>query len=102
MCGKMFSLCTLGGVNNPLELSEEEWNHVFRTNLMGAWLVSKYVCKLIRDTDQGGSVINISSVAGLNRGHLPGSIAYASSKAALNTMTKVIDHTENIGSLYCS
>nr|GMC85996.1 Ketoacyl-ACP reductase [Ipomoea batatas] len=39
---------------------------------------------------QGGSVINISSIAGLNRGQLPGSLAYACSKAAVNTMTKMM------------
>ncbi|KAH7557115.1 hypothetical protein JRO89_XS11G0049200 [Xanthoceras sorbifolium] len=78
-----------GTVKNPLDLSEEEWDHVIRTNLTGSWLVSKYVCIRIRDANQGGSVINISSIVGLNRGQLPGAVAYASSKAGLNTMTKV-------------
>ncbi|KAH7557116.1 hypothetical protein ACOSP7_026535 [Xanthoceras sorbifolium] len=79
-----------GTVKNLLDLSEEEWDHVIKTNLTGSWLVSKYVCIRIRDANQGGSVINISSVAGLNRGQLPGAVAYASSKAGLNTMTKVM------------
>ncbi|KAL5743677.1 hypothetical protein ACOSP7_026533 [Xanthoceras sorbifolium] len=79
-----------GTVKNPLDLSEEEWDHVIRTNLTGSWLVSKYVCIRIRDANQGGSVINISSIVGLNRGQLPGAVAYASSKAGLNTMTKVM------------
>lgn len=76
-------------MRSPLELSEEEWNQVIKTNLTGSWLVSKYVCIQMRDADQGGSIINISSIAGLNRGQLPGGAAYASSKAALNTLTKV-------------
>ncbi|KAL3755127.1 hypothetical protein ACJRO7_002228 [Eucalyptus globulus] len=79
-----------GSVKSPLELSEEEWNHTFKTNLTGSWLVSKYVCIRMRDAHQGGSIVNISSIAGLNRGQLPGGVAYASSKAALNTMTKVM------------
>ncbi|KAJ4823754.1 hypothetical protein Tsubulata_046458 [Turnera subulata] len=79
-----------GNVNNPLELSEEEWNQVMRTNLRGSWLVAKHVCMHMRDAKRGGSVINISSVDGLNRGHLPGAIAYAASKSAVNTMTKVM------------
>ncbi|KAJ4845972.1 hypothetical protein Tsubulata_000776 [Turnera subulata] len=79
-----------GNVNNPLEWSEEEWNSVLRTNLTGTWLVSKYVCIRMRDAKRGGSVINISSTAGLNRGQLPGGVAYASSKVAVNTMTKVM------------
>lgn len=53
-------------------------------------MVAKFVCLRMRDASQGGSVINISSTSGLNGGHLPGAVAYASSKAALNAMTKVI------------
>ena len=82
--------CTLGNVRSPLELSEEEWNQVFKTNLTGAWLVSKYICIRMRDAEQGGSIINISSIAGLDRGLLPGGVAYDSSKAGLNTLTKVM------------
>lgn len=52
--------------------------------------MTKYVCTRMRAANQGGSVINISSTAGLNRGKLPGSLAYASSKDALNSMTKVV------------
>ncbi|XP_059296041.1 uncharacterized protein LOC132049308 [Lycium ferocissimum] len=44
----------------------------------------------MRAANQGVSVINISSIAGLNRGQLPGGLAYASSKDALNSMTKMM------------
>ncbi|KAH9738882.1 NAD(P)-binding Rossmann-fold superfamily protein [Citrus sinensis] len=33
-----------GAVKSPLDLTEEEWNHIMKTNLTGSWLVSKYVC----------------------------------------------------------
>ncbi|KAM2565127.1 hypothetical protein TB1_007798 [Malus domestica] len=79
-----------GNVNSALELSEEEWNHVFRTNLTGSWLVSKFVAIRMRDADQGGSIVNISSIAGINRGHLPGGAAYICSKAGVNTLTKTM------------
>ncbi|KAK4355037.1 hypothetical protein RND71_027231 [Anisodus tanguticus] len=80
-----------GSVSSSLELSEEEWNHTFNTNLRGAWLVSKYVCKRMRDAKQGGgSVINISSMAGLNRVVVPRALAYASSKMALDMVSKVM------------
>ncbi|KAH0733726.1 hypothetical protein KY285_009433 [Solanum tuberosum] len=43
----------------------------------------------MRDAKQGGgSVINISPVLGLNRGQLPGFLAYTSSKIALDMVTK--------------
>ncbi|KAG5051934.1 hypothetical protein AAZX31_02G151400 [Glycine max] len=79
-----------GNVKSPLELSEEEWNHAFRTNLTGTWLVSKYVCKRMRDAQRKGSIINIASIAGLNRGQLPGGAAYSSSKAGVNMLTRVM------------
>lgn len=80
----------IGTLKSPLELSVEEWNQVVGTNLKGSWLVSKYVCMHMRETKRSGSIINISSIAGLNRGELPGGLAYASSKAGLNTLTKVM------------
>lgn len=79
-----------GNVSSPLELTEEEWNNVFKTNINGTWLVSKYVCKLMRDSKRKGSIINISSIAGLERGQLPGGTAYACSKAGVNMLTKVM------------
>ncbi|KAK4345912.1 hypothetical protein RND71_036088 [Anisodus tanguticus] len=81
-----------GSVHSPLDLSEEEWDKIYKTNLRGAWLVTKYVCIHMRAANQGGSVINISSIAGLNRGQLPGGLAYASSKDALNNITKLMLH----------
>lgn len=77
-------------MHTPLDLTEDEWNDIIRTNLTGTWLVSKYVCRRMRDAQQGGSIINISSIAGLERGQLPGALVYSASKTAVNTMTKVI------------
>ncbi|KAJ8560921.1 hypothetical protein K7X08_027111 [Anisodus acutangulus] len=80
-----------GSVSSSTELSEEEWNHTFNTNLRGAWLVSKYVCRRMRDGKLGGgSIINITSAAALNRGVYKGSLAYASSKMALDMVTKIM------------
>lgn len=79
-----------GSVHSPLNLSEDEWDNTIKTNLTGTWLVSKYVCTLMCNAKKGGSVINISSIAGLNRGMLPGCLAYASSKTAVKALTNVM------------
>ncbi|KAK4723438.1 hypothetical protein R3W88_026217 [Solanum pinnatisectum] len=80
-----------GSVSSSLELSEEEWEHTFTTNLRGAWLVSKFVCRHMIDAKQGGgSIINVSSIAGLNRVLVPGGLAYASSKMALDRLTEMM------------
>ncbi|KVI03430.1 uncharacterized protein LOC112512762 [Cynara cardunculus var. scolymus] len=92
--GRIDALINNAGIRGPvrytLNLSEEDWERTFRTNVTGSWLVTKYVGLQMLAFNQGGSIINISSTAGLNRGHLPGALAYASSKSALNTMTKVM------------
>jgi NAD(P)-dependent dehydrogenase (short-subunit alcohol dehydrogenase family) len=80
---------TSGGVHSPLDWPEDEWDRVIKTNLTGSWLVAKHICRRMRDAKLNGSVVNITSIAGLNRGHLPGSTGYASSKAAVHYATKV-------------
>ncbi|XP_024967689.1 uncharacterized protein LOC112507359 [Cynara cardunculus var. scolymus] len=79
-----------GSVQSPLKLSEEEWDSTMRINLSGTWLVSKYVCTRMRDANREGSVINISSISGLDRGQQRGSLVYSSSKAGVVTLTKVM------------
>ncbi|KAL5997325.1 hypothetical protein ACLOJK_008255 [Asimina triloba] len=77
-------------IHSPLSLSEDEWITTMKTNLTGSWLVAKYVCELMRDAKQKGSIINISSITGLDRGQTPGALAYAVSKTGVNAMTKVM------------
>ncbi|XP_076958235.1 uncharacterized protein LOC143633906 [Bidens hawaiensis] len=79
-----------GPVQNPLDWSEEDWDKTFRTNVKGSWLVSKYVCLQMRACNHVGSVINISSIVGFQRAYSPGAVAYASSKSAINNITKVM------------
>lgn len=79
-----------GAVSSVWEISEDEWNNTVQTNLTGTWLVSKYVCLLMRDANKGGSIINISSIAGIDRGQLPGGVAYTTSKTGVNALTKMM------------
>jgi NAD(P)-dependent dehydrogenase (short-subunit alcohol dehydrogenase family) len=88
-----------GAVHSPLDWPEDEWDKLIKTNLTGLWLVAKHVCRRMHEAKLKGSVINISSIAGLNHGHLPGSIGYASSKSAVHSATKVVlscSSSENI------
>ncbi|WOK95290.1 hypothetical protein Cni_G03997 [Canna indica] len=79
-----------GGVYSPLDWPEEEWDNNMNTNLKGMWLVTKYACTRMRDAKQKGSVINISSISGTERGQLPGSLAYTASKTGVNSITRVM------------
>ncbi|KAH7292346.1 hypothetical protein KP509_29G063400 [Ceratopteris richardii] len=73
-----------------LDLDSGEWSKVMTTNLQGVWLMSKAVGRRMRAAKISGSIINISSTSSLERGLLVGNAAYASSKAALNQLTKVM------------
>ncbi|XP_051138793.1 uncharacterized protein LOC127256699 [Andrographis paniculata] len=77
-------------LHKPLDLSQDEWDKIIRTNLTGTWLVSNYVCQHMREARQGGCVINIATLGGLNRVIFPGGDAYAASKTGVNTITKIM------------
>ncbi|KAF3782531.1 Peroxisomal 2-4-dienoyl-CoA reductase [Nymphaea thermarum] len=79
-----------GTICSPIALSEKEWNETINTDLRGTWLVSKCMCKFMMEAKQKGSIINIGSIAGLERGQVPGSLAYSVAKAGVNIMTKVM------------
>ncbi|KAF3782532.1 3-oxoacyl-[acyl-carrier-protein] reductase [Nymphaea thermarum] len=79
-----------GTICSPLGLTEKEWNQTLNTNLRGTWLVSKCVSKLMIEARQKGSIINVASITGLNRGTLPGALAYSVSKTGANVVTRTM------------
>ncbi|KAK1287085.1 hypothetical protein QJS10_CPB19g00981 [Acorus calamus] len=79
-----------GTIHSSLDLSDEEWQKVIATNLTGTYLVSKYMGRLMCEANQEGSMINIASIAGTNRGQVPGGIAYSASKTGINSITRVM------------
>lgn len=69
-----------------LELTEERWDEVMNLNAKSAFFASQAAIPKMLENG-GGSIINVTSIAGRNGG-APGSIHYSSGKAALLTMTK--------------
>lgn len=76
------------------ETSVEEWNKVMNINLTGAFLGMKHVLPVMME-NKGGSIINISSIAGLTGGS--GASPYTASKGALRLLTKAtaIDYAKH-------
>ncbi len=70
-----------------LELSTDEYQQVLRTNLEGYFLCARAVGRHMVARGSG-KVINISSIMG--RVALPNQAAYASSKGAIEQLTKVL------------
>jgi len=67
------------------EISGELWDQVMGINAKGVFLGTKHAIPEMRNAG-GGSIINISSVAGLVGNHI--SAAYSASKGAVRLLTK--------------
>jgi NAD(P)-dependent dehydrogenase (short-subunit alcohol dehydrogenase family) len=82
-------IADVGGV---VELSEESWDRVLSVNLKSAFLTMKHVIPLMV-IEGGGSIINISSVAGIRWTGVPYSSYYASKAAMLHlTRTTAVEY----------
>jgi len=72
---------------DPIEaVTEEEFHREFNTNVLGPILAIRESVKHFGAA--GGSVINISSVA--SQAGLPGSVVYAATKSAVDSVTRVL------------
>jgi NAD(P)-dependent dehydrogenase (short-subunit alcohol dehydrogenase family) len=76
-------IAEVGGV---VETSEQTWDRVMAVNLKSAYLTMKHVIPLMEEQG-GGSIINISSIAGLRYTGVPYATYYAT-KAALAHLTR--------------
>lgn len=78
------------GIEGPwaelTSVEEDEFDQVVEINQKGVFLGLKYGIEAMR-ADGGGSIVNTSSVAA--EAGLPGRVAYAATKAAVNGMTRV-------------
>ncbi len=77
---------TSGNLMPAVDVSEQEWDAVINTNLKGAWLCLKHEIALMVKQG-GGSIVNMSSVLGLE-GTPIGASVYVASKHALIGLTK--------------
>ncbi|MFY9328841.1 MAG: SDR family oxidoreductase [Georgfuchsia sp.] len=73
----------IGGGGSLAQVTEEMLDRLIATNVKGTFLVTQRAAPRLRD---GGRIINISSMVGLAA--YPGSIAYALTKAAVNSFTR--------------
>lgn len=75
-------------VRSADDCSDEEWQMTLNTNLVGAFRCARLAAARMRQQGQGGSIINVSSMASTVA--LPGLAAYSASKAAINQLTRVL------------
>lgn len=70
-----------------LETTPEQFRKILDVNVVGTFLVSKAVARIMKG-GKGGSIVNMGSISGL-RGS-KGRVAYGASKGAIVTLTQVM------------
>jgi NAD(P)-dependent dehydrogenase (short-subunit alcohol dehydrogenase family) len=68
-----------------IDLDPDLWRTVIDVNLTGSFLMSKIFGRLMVESGAGGSIVNISSIAGKKLS--PNTAAYAASKAGLQALS---------------
>ena len=71
-----------------LRMKEEDWDAVIDTNLKGAWNFAKAALRLMLRQDEGGSILNITSISGVVG--MAGQSNYSASKAGMIGLTKAL------------
>jgi len=72
---------------SPMELDMDVYEKAMAINTRGTLLVTKYASRAMVLADKGGAIVNVSSQASLVA--LPGHLAYAASKGAVDAITRV-------------
>jgi len=81
-CAAIFLIASL------TETTEEQWDRLMAVNLKGIFLCSKSILPRMIESG-GGSIVNASSVVGLN-GAFARQAAYCASKAAITMLTRAM------------
>lgn len=78
----------IGGQGGAVELSEQDWDRAYAVNVKGAFLACKAVIPQMQ-RQGGGAIVHVSSIASVAwTGHAL--LAYQTSKAALNQLTRMV------------
>jgi NAD(P)-dependent dehydrogenase (short-subunit alcohol dehydrogenase family) len=89
ICSSVDILVNNAGVGEPHKFNattEQDWDHFMETNLKSVWRVSRHCIDRMRAQGNGGSIVNIASILGLQAGI--GLSLYATSKAGVVQLTK--------------
>ena len=71
-----------------LRMKEGDWDAVIDTNLKGAWNFAKAALRVMLRQEEGGSILNITSISGVVG--MAGQSNYSASKAGMIGLTKAL------------
>jgi 3-oxoacyl-[acyl-carrier protein] reductase len=86
--GRLDVVVHTAGINRPAALADldlADFDAIHRVNVRGTFVVNQQAARRIRD---GGSIVNVST--SMVRVAPPGLSAYAASKAAVDTLTRIL------------
>ncbi|MFW5689207.1 MAG: glucose 1-dehydrogenase [Spirochaetota bacterium] len=78
----------IGRNASPYELTLDAWEEVITTNLRGSFLCAREAARLIREGEEGGSIVNIASTRALMSE--PNTEAYSASKGGVVALTHAL------------
>ncbi len=87
--GQVDVLVNGAGVNSPtpfFEIAEDEFQRIFDVNLKAVMLTCQIFGKYMVDRGEGGSIINVGSISGLNP--LSRVFTYSATKGAVHNLSK--------------
>ena len=74
--------------NLILRMKEDDWDAVMDTNLKGAWNFAKAAFRVMMKNENGGAILNISSISGVVG--MAGQSNYSASKAGMIGLSKAL------------
>jgi NAD(P)-dependent dehydrogenase (short-subunit alcohol dehydrogenase family) len=85
----LFNNVGITGPGSPTDVEESVWDNVLDVNLKSMMLTTKYAVPRMIDAG-GGSIINMSSIAGVRAGSGAASVPYSASKAGVIGMSETM------------
>jgi NAD(P)-dependent dehydrogenase (short-subunit alcohol dehydrogenase family) len=87
-CDVLVNAAGITTSGDALELSEADFDRVMDVNVKGSFLCAQVAGRAMRDSGQGGSIVNISSVSAELAN--PHHVHYSTSKGAVRMLTKAL------------
>lgn len=88
LLGNIAGVTNTLGPDNVVDLDDAGWDHVLGTDLRGVWLGMQAAIPRMLDNDNGGSIVNIGSMAALKG--LENLAAYSAAKGGVVSLTQQV------------